>query len=209
MKRKILSLICIAAFVLSFCACGSQKTEPADTAANDASDVETQAGDTAEPVTADTSAWNWTQAELDCYGYSTGGVDCYATFAYPDVFKTAQNNDSGEQYRGFYYNPADPEATANTSPYGIYAYFMQGGYGGYRSNFEEGLEGGLQERELGGRTVLFSELAQDEITGSHTFLYYASYDEDDWARIWILVCDPEPDGAFRQAFEQSLSFTKA
>ena len=208
MKTRIFAFLCIAALLLSLCACGPDKQNKETTADNGAFAEETTAADTAEPVTADVSAWNWAQAELDCYGYSAGGVDCYASFQYPDVFKTAESNDSGEQYRGFNYNPADPEANPNSSPYGIYAYFMQGGYGGYRSSFEEDVQGGLQERELGGRTVLFGELQQDENTGSHTFVYYTAYDEDDWARIWILVCDPEPDGAFRQAFEQSLNFSK-
>ena len=208
MKTRLFALLCIAALVFSMCACGTPKTENPTAAPGDDTVDETAAADTAEPVTADVAGWTWTNAELDCYGYSTGGADCYLSFQYPDVFTPAESNESGEQYKGFYYNPADPEATANTSPYGIYAYFMQGGYGGHLSGFEEGVEGGLQERELGGRTVLFSELQQDENTGSHTFLYYASYDEDDWARIWVIVADPEPDGAFRQAFEQSMNFSK-
>ncbi len=32
--------------------------------------------------------------------------------------------------------------------------------------------------------------------------------DDEYARIWFLVCDPEEDGQFRKTFEQSISFAK-
>ena len=35
-----------------------------------------------------------------------------------------------------------------------------------------------------------------------------SYSDDEYARIWFLVCDPELDGQFRKTFEQSISFAK-
>lgn len=209
MKSRILALLFVAALLFSLCACGSAKKDDAATAdATTGSAEETTAEAAAEAVTADVSSWTWAKAELDCYGYDTDGVDCYLSFDYPDNFTAASSDESGEQYRGFYFNPANPDATANESPYGIYAYFMQGGYGGNKSSFEEGLQNGFQERELGGRTVLFGELPDDPVTGSHSFVYYASYSEDDWARIWVILTDPEADGAFRQTFEQSMSFSK-
>ncbi|MBQ6067700.1 MAG: hypothetical protein IJK89_12885 [Clostridia bacterium] len=209
MKTRMLALLFVAALLFSRCACGSpKKDDAAPTDAATGSAEETTAEAAAEPVAADISGWTWAKAELDCYGYDTGGVDCYLSFDYPDQFKAEERNDSGEQYRGYHFNPANPDATANEATYGIYAYFMQGGYGGNKSSFEETLPNGFQERELGGRTVLFGELQQDPNTGSHAFVYYASYSEDDWARIWVILTDPEADGAFRQAFEQSMSFSK-
>ena len=35
-----------------------------------------------------------------------------------------------------------------------------------------------------------------------------SYSDDEYARIWFLVCDPEEVGQFRKTFEQSISFAK-
>ena len=209
MKIRILSLLCVAALLFTLCACGSAPEKAADETTTAAEDAEPDTtGAEAAPAAVDIGSWTWSKAELDCYGYDTGGVDCYLSFDHPDQFKAASSDESGEQYRGFYFNPDNPDATANEAPYGIYAYFMQGGYGGNKSSFEEGLLNGFQERELGGRTVLFGELQPDPNTGSHSFVYYASYSEDDWARIWVILTDPEADGAFRQAFEQSMSFSK-
>lgn len=70
------------------------------------------------------------------------------------------------------------------------------------------IEGGFTERVLGGRTVLFGELAKDENTGSYAFAYYVPYDDEEWARIWIILCEPEEDCAFRATFEQSMNFAK-
>lgn len=210
--KKHIALFLSLLMVLALAACG--KTAPDGKTETDAAPaVSDQTADesTAEPAapeTIDVTGLNWVRSELDCYGYSTGGVDCYLSFDRPDSFLSKENNDDGEQYRGYYYNPANPDATPNESPYGIYAYFMQGGYGATRASFDEDVEGGLQERELGGRTVLFGELPADENTGSHAFVYYVSYSEDDWARIWVILTDPEADGAFRQTFEQSMRFVK-
>ena len=209
MKRML--VVCIAVLmVLSFAACGKTpgKDGGAQTEATSADIEQTTERKETGASAIDFGSLNWVKSELDCYGYSTGGVDCYLSFEHPDNFTEAKNDDDGEQYRGYFFNPADPDTTANQAPYGIYAYFMQGGYGGYKDNFEETAEGGLQERELGGRTVLFGKLANDEITGSHAFVYYTSYSDDDWARIWVILTDPEEDGAFRRTFEQSLSFVK-
>ena len=131
------------------------------------------------------------------------------SYSYPDTFKTATDAYSGLQYFGYYYNPSDSEAKPNNSPYGLYIYFGQGSDGGMtKSSLEADVKGDLQERELGGRKVLFGELSPDPNTGSHTFAYYLSYEDDDWSRIWILVSDPEADGAFRKTFEESMNFDK-
>lgn len=208
---KTLSLIlCAAVLALTLCACGetSQAPKPdADTPATTTAEAATTTT-TAAPVAADVGAWNWADGELDCYGYTTHGNACYLSFRYPDNFTAKESNDSGEQYRGFWFNPANEAATPNESPYGIYIYFLQGGYGARRAGLEEDIDGGFAERELGGRTVLFGEMAPDPNTGSHTFTYYVPYDEDEYARIWFLVSDPEADGAFRRTFEQSLKFVK-
>ncbi len=211
--KKFLALFLAALMLVSLAACGKtgsgdpdEETADPQSAQTDPASDETSAGQPAEPV--DISGWTWTKSELDCYGYDTGGVDCYLSFDRPDIFTPAENNDDGEQYRGYYFNPANPDATANESPYGIYAYFMQGGYGARKDSFAEDAVGGLQERELGGRTVFFGELQQDPNTGSHAFVYYTAYSEDEWARIWVILTDPEADGEFRRTFEQSMSFTK-
>lgn len=211
MKHRTISLICVAALLLTLCACGTAKKAP------DAQQTAENTGTTADETTetggdlsaaADAGGWTWTKSEMDCLGYSAGDVDCYLSFERPENFKSSEEDGTGEQYRGYYFSPTDGEAGPDDSPYGIYACFMQGGYGAVKASFEEQVEGGLQERELGGRTVLFGELPADENTGSHAFIYYTSYSDDEWARIWIVLCDPEADGAFRSAFEQSLSFSK-
>ena len=213
MLKKLFVLFLAAIMLASLVACG--KTEPGnkDTAADPpASDTAPAADDTSSGPTGaaavDISAWNWAKGELDCYGYDEKGVACYMSYAFPDNFKTAEENSSGMQYRGYYLNPADPEANANTSPYGIYIYFNQGAFGAKRETMEADIEGGFTERELGGRTVLFGEIGFDENTGAYTFSYYTSYSDDEYARIWFMVCDPEEDGAFRKAFEESISFVK-
>ncbi|MBQ7689133.1 MAG: hypothetical protein IJT27_07960, partial [Clostridia bacterium] len=156
----------------------------------------------------DTSAWTWTKAELDCYGYSsTEAGKCYLSFDHPDNFKAVETNDSGEQYRGFFYAETD-DMTAATSPLGIYAYFMQGGYGARRGTIEESVDGGvLQEKELGGRTVLFGVNAPTEEHPTYSFTYYLPFDEDEWTRIFIVLADQEEDSAFRRQFEESMNFT--
>ena len=211
MKTRILSLLCAAALLLSLCACGALKKDgPSTTAADDTSGSpqETTAESASGTSAVDVSAWTWADGELDCYGYGTGGVDCYLSFRYPAHFSTAEENDSGAQYRGYFFNPDDPEANANSSPYGVYVYFSQGAFGPSRASIEENVEGGFTERELGGRTVLFGKLPPDENTGSCAFAYYTPYSEDEYARIWIILCEPEENGAFRQTFEQSMNFSK-
>lgn len=208
--KKILVVCMAALLLLSFAACGktSGKDGDAQTEAPSAdTDLTTEAEKTGAAAI-DVGSLTWVKSELDCYGYSTGGVDCYLSFSHPDNFTESVSNNDGEQYRGYNFNPANPDATANESPYGIYAYFMQGGYGAHRDSFEETAEGGLQERELGGRKVLFGKLSKDENTGAQAFVYYTSYSDDEWARIWVILTDPEEDGAFRRTFEESLSFVK-
>ncbi|MBR0509443.1 MAG: hypothetical protein IJJ85_04940 [Clostridia bacterium] len=213
--KKLISLIAIAIFLLTLCACGG-KAEKGDvtavpdsgTTAEAAPDETVPDADGTEavpaPAVADVSAWNWAKGELDCFGNS----ECYLSFNYPDHFKTATTDESGEQYRGYFFDPSNADATANTAPYGIYVYFNQGAFGPNRDSIAESAGGNLTERELGGRTVQFGELGIDENNGSYSFAYYTSYSEDEWSRIWFIVVDPEPDGAFRSTFEQSLSFTK-
>ncbi len=130
------------------------------------------------------------------------------SFEYPESFKTGKEDSSGLQYRGYYFNPGDSGATANSAPYGIYIYFNQGSFGAKRSTLEADVKGGFTERDLGGRKVLFGESKKDENTGSYTFSYYTAYSDDEYARIWLVVCDPEEDGQFRKTFEQSISFAK-
>ncbi|MBQ6165389.1 MAG: hypothetical protein IJK23_13020 [Clostridia bacterium] len=212
--KKVFAVLLAALMILSLVACGktgqngkdtqnadvpvSESDQPADN--SDASPVGAQ--------TVDVGSLNWVKGELDCYGYSEKGVDCYMSFSYPDNFKTGEENSSGMQYRGYYYNPADPETNADASPYGLYIYFNQGAFGAKRETMEADIEGGFTERELGGRTVLFGEVGKDENTGAYAFSYYTSYSDDEYARIWFMVCDPEEDGAFRRAFEESISFVK-
>ncbi|MBQ6165745.1 MAG: hypothetical protein IJK23_14845 [Clostridia bacterium] len=210
MKLRTISLICVAALLLTLCACGTAKKDPD---AQPSENTETTADETTgdgglEPVSDDVGGWTWSKCEMDCFGYDTGGVTCYLSFDYPDCFKAAESTDSGEQYRGYYYNPENADATANESPYGIYAYFAQGGYSAKKDTFDEQIEGGLTERELGGRTVWFGELSPDQNTGSHAFVYYTAYSDDEWARLFVILCDPEADGAFRSTFEQSMNFMK-
>ncbi len=163
--------------------------------------------ETEGPAVPDVSVWNWVKGELDCYGYKYRDQAYYLSYSHPDNFKTFSEAYSGLQYFGYCFNPADSDASPNDSPYGLYIYFGQGSDGGAtKSSLEEDVPGGLTERELGGRTVLFGELSPDPNTGSHTFAYYLSYEEDGWSRIWIIVSDPESDGEFRRTFENSMSF---
>ena len=209
--KKGIALLLALFLLLSFAACG--KSEPGTQNATEAGAAASEAASDASPVkqaaaVIDADSLNWVESALDCYGYKTDGTDCYLSFAHPDTFTAEENDDSGEQYRGYHFNPENPDATANESPYGIYAYFMQGGYGAHKEDFETDAQGGLQERELGGRTVLFGELPADQNTGAHAFVYYTSYSEDEYARIWVILTDPEADGAFRRNFEESVSFVK-
>lgn len=210
--KKLFALLIAAALILSLAACASSGVDTSgggESAATESAHAEeSTAADANEPAVADVSGWNWVKDELDCYGYDDHGDLCYLSYEYPDNFKTASENHSGEQYRGYYFNPNDADATANNSPYGVYIYFVQGGYSATRATLEEDIEGGFEERELGGRTVLFGELAPDPYTGAHCFAYYIPYDEDEWARIWMILSDPEADGAFRKTFEESMNFTK-
>lgn len=207
MKRMIALLLAVL-FVLSLAACSGSGKSAGSTAADDGSQnetaQETEAVDAA-PAAVDISGWTWVKGELDCYEYD----DYYMSFEYPEQFKTSSEDSSGLQSRSYYYNPSDSEANANNSPYGIYITFGQGSFGGAtKSSLEESIQGGLTERELGGRTVFFGEFPVDENTGAHSFAYYYTLDDDEWSRIWIILCDPEADGEFRKAFEQSMNFSK-
>ncbi len=209
--KKILALLLSSVLVISLAAC-SNSNKGNEANSNDESEEKTTSETTAAsgaPASADISAWNWVKGELDCYGYDYHGNKYYLSYNYPDNFKTSAESSSGLQHFGYYYNPSDDSATPNSSPYGLYIYFGQGSDGGAtKYSLENDVEGGLIERELGGRTVLFGELAPDPNTGSHTFAYYLSYEDDGWSRIWVLVCDPEADGEFRKTFEESMSFNK-
>ena len=204
--KKLFALLLAVIMILSFAACSksdqeSSNKEKAPTANDTTNDITEQHDDTAA---LDIGSLNWVNGELDCYGYD----ECYLSFKYPDVFKTGTENSSGLQYRGYYYNPKNSDATANESPYGIYIYFNQGAYGAKRETLEADIEGGFKERELGGRTVLFGEVGKDENAGAYTFSYYTAYSDDEYARIWFIVTDAEEDGEFRKTFEQSLNFNK-
>lgn len=214
--KRVFAMVIITALLFSLAACSnSDKGKSAEADKNDptveatqtveeTSAVQETTADGSDTSAVDISGWNWVKGELDCYGYN----DCYMSYEYPDNFKTGTENSSGLQYRGYNFNPSDPDASANNSPYGIYVYFNQGSYGAKRETLEADIAGGFTERELGGRKVLFGALAPDPNTGVHTFSYYVQYDEEEYARIWFIVCDPEEDGAFRKAFEESISFTK-
>ncbi|HCA05320.1 MAG TPA: hypothetical protein DEO32_05420 [Ruminococcaceae bacterium] len=207
--KKIIAILLSAISVISLAACAKSNQE--NSAAKDdttqATVVETTAETKAPSV--DVSSLNWVKGELKCYDYKYKEKPYYLSYSYPDTFKTATESYSGFQYFGYFYNPSDNEAKPNNSPYGLYIYFGQGSNGGMtKSSLEEDAKGGLKERDLGGRKVLFAELSPDPNTGSHTFAYYLSYEEDGWSRIWILVSDPEADGEFRKTFEKSMSFDK-
>ena len=202
--KRIAALLLAALMLVSFAACSGKGASKETTTSNNetTSEQSTQAN---EAAAVDISGWNWVDGELDCYGYD----DCYLSFKYPEQFNTSSDDSSGLQTRNYYFNPSDSTANANSSPYGIYVNFGQGSFGGAtKATLEETIPGGLQERELGGRTVLFGEAEPDPNTGAHAFVYYTSYSDDEWARIWIILCDPEADGAFRKAFEESMSFQK-
>ncbi|MBQ6336988.1 MAG: hypothetical protein IJI50_07145 [Ruminococcus sp.] len=207
--KKILAILLSALLVISLAACAGsgQGNTPAKSDPTEAAVAETIA-ETEAPAL-EISSLNWVKGELDCYGYKYMDQPYYLSYSYPDSFKTATDAYSGLQYFGYFYNPADSDAKPNNSPYGLYIYFGQGSDGGMtKSSFEESVEGELQERELGGRKVLFGELSPDPNTGSHTFGYFLTYEDDGWSRIWILVSDPEADGEFRKTFEESMSFDK-
>lgn len=205
--KKIFAILISALLVLSLAACGNNADKNDADSDNTAQATQTQTD--GEKTKADISAWNWVKGELDCYNYSHMGTPYYLSYNYPDNFKTSSEAYSGLQNFNYYYNPSDESATPNNSPYGLYVYFGQGSNGGAtKSSLEEDIGGGLVERELGGRKVLFGELPADPNTGSHTFAYYLSYEDDGWSRIWILLCDPEADGEFRRTFEESMSFDK-
>ena len=207
--KKTLAILLSMLLLVSLAACaGSGKgNTTAESEPTEETVVETTAVTEAPAV--DVGSFNWVKGELDCYDYKYKDKPYYLSYSYPDTFKTATDAYSGLQYFGYFYNPADSEAKPNNSPYGLYIYFGQGSDGGMtKSSLEEDVKDGLQERELGGRKVLFGELSPDPNTGSHTFAYYLSYEDDDWSRIWILVSDPEADGAFRKAFEDSMSFDR-
>lgn len=209
--KKITALLIALLLIVSLASCGNSeqggKSEAGqkDTEAKVQTEAQTDAPEPTQAGAADISSWTWTKGELDCYGYN----DYYISYQVPEEFKTSSEDSSGLQSRGYYYNPADADADANSSPYGVYITFGQGSFGGAtKSSLEETAPGGLTERELGGQKVLFGELSSDPNTGSHAFAYYLSYDEDEWSRIWIILCDPEADGEFRKTFEDSISFTK-
>ncbi len=204
--KKVLALCAAALMIVSLAACGNSGKDSSGSASASATEQTTVAETTAPaPVTEDVASWTWTDGELDCYGYD----DCYMSYKVPEKFKTSTEDISGLQSRNYYYNPSDDEANANNSPYGVYINFGQGSFGGAtKSSMEGDIEGGLTERELGGRKVLFGEYPVDPNTGSHAFAYYVPYDEEEYSRIWIILCDPEEDGLFRSTFEQSMNFTK-
>lgn len=206
--KKIIAVLLSVLLIISLTACAG--SGQGNTTTKNDSTEETVTETTAEteaPTAIDVSSLNWVKGELDCYGYSSHGEAYYLSYQYPENFKTATDAYSGLQYFGYYYHPSDSEAKPNDSPYGLYIYFGQGTDGGMtKTSLEEDIEGGLKERELGGRKVLFGELSPDPNTGSHTFAYYLSYEEDDWSRIWIILSDPEADGAFRRTFEESMNF---
>lgn len=209
--KKVFALLLSALMILTLAAC-SNTNKSNETAGGNESENETVTESTAAseaPASVDISSWNWVDGELDCYGYTYQGEAYYLSYKYPEIFKTETEAYSGLQHFGYYYNPSDDTATANGSPYGIYIYFGQGSDGGAtKDSLAQDVQGGLVERDLGGRTVLFGELSQDPNTGSHTFAYYLSYEDDGWSRIWMIVSDPEADGVFRKTFEESMSFDK-
>ena len=201
--KKLFVLLFAVIIAVSFASCsgsGQSNNEPSESI----SETETEQESVTQAAKVDFSSLNWVEGELDCYGYN----DCYMSYKYPDVFKLGKEDSSGLQYRGYNYNPENPEASANESPYGVYIYFNQGAYGAKRNTLEPDIEGGFTERELGGRKVLFGEGKRDEVTGAYTFSYYVQYDEEEYSRIWFILCDAEEDGEFRRIFEQSISFEK-
>ena len=205
--KKLFAVLFSLLLLFSLAACG--KTDDSKSNANNDTNQTTEAQTDSKPAVADISGWNWVKGELNCYDYSYNGQTYYLSYSYPDNFKTSEEAYSGLQNFNYFFNPSDESATPNNSPYGLYIHFGQGTNGGAtKSSLEESIQGGFVERELGGRKVLFGELTADPNTGSHTFAYYLSYAEDDWSRIWILLCDPEHDGEFRKTFEESMSFDK-
>ncbi len=208
MKRTLAILLSVLLIIsLAACASSGQSNTTAKNEPTEETVIETTAETKAPAV--DIGSLNWVKGELDCFDYAYKGEPYFLSYSYPDTFKTATDSYSGLQYFGYFYNPSDSEAKPNNSPYGLYIYFGQGSDGGMtKSSLEEDAKDGIQERELGGRKVLFGELSPDPNTGSHTFAYYLSYEDDGWSRIWILVSDPEADGEFRKTFEESMSFDK-
>lgn len=212
--KRIIALLTAAMIIISLAACtnsgkGNESVVNDDSNAEETTAVQTEAQTTAAPAAVDISAWNWIKGELECYGYTDKGEPCYLSYNYPDNFTVSETNESGLQSRSYNFNPADSSANANESPYGLYINFGQGTFGGaVRESLEPDVPGGLTERELGGRTVLFGAMSPDPNTGASVFAYYTAYDDEEYARIWIILTDPEPDGAFRKAFEESMNFTK-
>ena len=209
--KKLIALLTAAIMIISFAACSNSNKNSSSSKADETTAAPTEAETTtAASAVVDTSSWNWVDAELDCYGYKVNGELCYLSYKYPDNFTASQSNESGLQYRSYNFSPADSKVKPNESPYGIYITFGQGSFGGAtKEMLEADAAGGLTERELGGRKVLFGTMPPDPNTGAKTFAYYLPFDDKEYARISIVLTDPEPNSAFRKTFEESLSFTKS
>lgn len=187
----------------------------ANTNANVNANANANANTASQPVAAapkvDVSSWQWLPATLDCYNYTSKTGPCHVDYQWPNGFRVLESNDSGEQIRTYWFNPDPSKQTQDDADYYLSLMFMQGGYGPTQSSLEPDIEGGFQTRQIGGRDVLFGKMkATTKPDGSaytgYTYSYYIPYDDEGWARVWILLTDQEENGQFRQTFENSLKF---
>lgn len=205
--KLIVAMFCVTATIVMLCACGG-KTTPTTPTEPETTTMEVKTPEE-DVFDVNVESLNWADGELDCYDYDYMGQPYYMSFKYPDSFQTSGYDDSGEQSRSYWAAPDD--GSASESKYGIYAYFLQGGYGPRRNTLSESIVGGqLEERQFGDVTVLFGLMDDTENpeASGYTYCYYLTYEDDDFSRIWVLVQDQEKDGLFRKTFEESLNFQK-
>ena len=112
--KKWIALLLTLTLLLSFTACmgGTDKPDATDPDDTGASAELTENGSAADPSAAfDVGSLNWVDGELDCYGYKAKGEDCYLSFRRPESCTAVEHDNSGEQYRGYYFHPENPDAT--------------------------------------------------------------------------------------------------
>lgn len=140
--------------------------------------------------------WNtvqWYDTELKCL--DAAGRHVY--FSFPSGFGGYQEDDVNQAYITYGCGPEYGEGN-----YFIGVYYFEGNRGPTAATLSEIVEGELEAREVGGKTLWFGKMTDAEHPELYSYEYLLELDET--SCIWIQLTDTEKDGTFRKLFEEKL-----